>query len=642
MFSWVGKLASAALWLPLSLYARMNKDDKGASLDDDKDPLIWCTDLEKHAFGDFSFAVVQANEVLEDQSQVEVGQNATFVGVYDGHGGPEASRYICDHLFSHLIRIVREKGEISSEILKNAVSATEDGFLTLVRRSCGIKPLMAAVGSCCLAGIISEGTLYVANMGDSRAVIGRLNRRRSNKIVAEQITEDHNACMDEIRQELKQDHPDDPHIVVMKQGVWRIKGIIQVSRTIGDAYLKKPEFALDLSFPRFHLSEPIRRPVLGNGPSLYTRELKPDDKFIVFASDGLWEHMTNQQVVEIVHNNPRSCIARRLVKSAINEAARKGKKSYEEVKRMEKGYRRAVHDDITVAVVFIDQQINTDINEASMRGFANSTTTSSFKWKTEATSETLRTESEESRGMNRATKLALINLNNSPFYPKAAFFHSTPVLDRRRRTHWESRPNFNPRRQRKFYSKQELLRKVNAFAEDFFQGWHDHDEPSSSHGSSWFRNLNGGPRRFNGTGANSKGAHGKGRKKGFQFYDDKEEVETIFQYSFGANGGSYFWSFINDESPRRQQFEEDYDDDEDDDDEDESERVETDLRKDRIALGLSGSGPLNLEDVKNAYRACALKWHPDRHHGSSKAHAEEKFKVCSAAYQSLCDKLAPN
>ncbi|XP_076928814.1 putative protein phosphatase 2C 68 [Bidens hawaiensis] len=376
MFSWVGKLASAALWLPLSLYARMNKDDP---LDnDDNDPLIWSKDLEKHAFGEFSFAVVQANEVIEDHSQVETGQNATFVGVYDGHGGPEASRYICDHLFSHLIRIIHEQGLISLQALKTAVSATEDGFLTLVRRSCGIKPLMAAVGSCCLAGLISDNTLYVANMGDSRAVIGKLNKRKSNKIVAEQITEDHNACMDEIRQELAHDHPDDPHIVVMKQGVWRIKGIIQVSRSIGDAYLKKPEFALDPSYPRFHLREPIRRPVLRNGPSLYTRELKPDDKFIVFASDGLWEHITNQQVVEIVHNNPRSGIARRLVNSAINEAARKAKRRYDEVKRMGKGFRRAVHDDITVAVVFIDQCINTDIDEVSMHGFTNSTTKSVF------------------------------------------------------------------------------------------------------------------------------------------------------------------------------------------------------------------------------------------------------------------------
>jgi pyruvate dehydrogenase phosphatase len=35
---------------------------------------------------------------------VETGAAATFVGVYDGHGGAEAARFISDHLFAHLIR----------------------------------------------------------------------------------------------------------------------------------------------------------------------------------------------------------------------------------------------------------------------------------------------------------------------------------------------------------------------------------------------------------------------------------------------------------------------------------------------------------------------------------------------------------
>jgi pyruvate dehydrogenase phosphatase len=30
------------------------------------------------------------------------GPYGTFVGVYDGHGGPETSRYVNDHLFQHL------------------------------------------------------------------------------------------------------------------------------------------------------------------------------------------------------------------------------------------------------------------------------------------------------------------------------------------------------------------------------------------------------------------------------------------------------------------------------------------------------------------------------------------------------------
>jgi pyruvate dehydrogenase phosphatase len=70
----------------------------------------------------------------------------------------------------------------------------------------------------------------VANLGDSRAVIGCLGR--SNKIVAEPLTRDHNASMEEVRQELISSHPDDSQIVVLKHGVWRIKGIIQVGEQV--------------------------------------------------------------------------------------------------------------------------------------------------------------------------------------------------------------------------------------------------------------------------------------------------------------------------------------------------------------------------------------------------------------------------
>lgn len=131
---------------------------------------------------------------------------------------------------------------MSEDIIKNALSDTENGFLTLVRRAYTIRPEIAAIGSCCLVGIIWKGTLYTANVGDSRAVLGSLDK--SNKIVAEQLTRDHNACMEEVRKELKALHPDDSQIVVLKQGVWRIKGIIQVFPS--SFFLNKTSYNLDV------------------------------------------------------------------------------------------------------------------------------------------------------------------------------------------------------------------------------------------------------------------------------------------------------------------------------------------------------------------------------------------------------------
>lgn len=375
-----------ACWRPVRQNVRMsinsgtNNHDYGDDEGSGEDPLLWGRDLEKHACGEFSFAVVQANGVIEDHSQVETGSGATFVGVYDGHGGPEASRFIADHLFLHLTRFTQENGTISEDTLRRAFSSTEDGFLTLVRRSCSIKPLIAATGSCCLVGVIWKGTLHIANVGDSRAVIGYVGR--SHKIYAEQLTKEHNASMEEVRQELRASHPEDADIVVMKHGVWRIKGIIQVSRSIGDAYLKRPEFSLDPSFPRFHLSETLRRPVLTAEPSVSSRNLQPNDQFLIFASDGLWEHLTNQKAVEIVHKSPRAGIARRLIKAALFEAARKREMRYEDLKKIEKGARRFFHDDITVAVIYLDHDVTKNNNvsapELSLRGFTGTAGPSHF------------------------------------------------------------------------------------------------------------------------------------------------------------------------------------------------------------------------------------------------------------------------
>ncbi|MCO5605045.1 hypothetical protein L7F22_059222 [Adiantum nelumboides] len=402
---------------------------------DTEDSLLSYEDIGHHAYGRFSMAIVQANQLLEDQGQVETGPFGTFIGIYDGHNGPDVSRYINQHLFTHLsnnkedkkgkkpkpmaalvqdmvgdepsldaselfrawdkvrdqtVLIVfdpgakanfisselaltlgirreemgctaeagfaSEKGGMSVEVLQMAFSATEQGVESLVAEAWPTAPQIATVGSCCLVGVINEGTVYIANAGDSRAVLGSIFRA-TGEITPVQLTTEHNAAVEAVRQELRALHPDDSRIVMQKHGVWRVKGIIQVSRAIGDVYLKKQEFNREPICAQFRLSEPLLRPVLTAEPDLFVHKLQPQDRFLIFGSDGLWEHLSNEDAVGLVSRHPQRGIARRLIRVALEEAAKKREMRYSDLKRIQRGIRRHFHDDITVIVVFLDHEM---------------------------------------------------------------------------------------------------------------------------------------------------------------------------------------------------------------------------------------------------------------------------------------------
>ncbi|KAH1045783.1 hypothetical protein J1N35_036567 [Gossypium stocksii] len=332
-------------------------DDANGSVDG----LLWYKDLGDHASGEFSMAVIQANNLLEDHSQLESGPlslyesgpHGTFVGIYDGHGGPATARFINEHLFGYIKKFTTENGGMSADVINKAFLATEEDFLALVRKQWLNDPHMASVGSCCLVGIICSGMLYIANAGDSRVVLGRLDNTYK-EVKAVPLSSEHNASVESVREELQSLHPDDPQIVVLKHTVWRVKGIIQISRSIGDAYLKSAEFNRDPLLPKFRVPEPFNKPILSAEPETLVQKLDPEDQFLIFASDGLWEHLSSQKAVDIVNTCPRTGIARKLVKAALRKASKKREMRYSDLKKIDRGVRRHFHDDITVIVLFLD------------------------------------------------------------------------------------------------------------------------------------------------------------------------------------------------------------------------------------------------------------------------------------------------
>ncbi|KAI3783341.1 hypothetical protein L1987_42420 [Smallanthus sonchifolius] len=359
------------------------KADSGGHVDE----LWWYKDSGKHVNGEFSIAMIQANLVLEDQCELEsgslkLGENGpfgTFVGIYDGHAGPEAARFINDRLFDNFKKYTAESEEMSADIIRNALLATEEEFLTLVESEWLSAPKMASVGSCCLTGIICNGVLYIANAGDSRAVLVKEEDKSINALRAVRISEEHNASFESVRQELRSLHPNDPEIVVLKHNVWRVRGffklssldllqfytfgimickqnfiILQISRSIGDAYLKKAEFNKPPLLPKFRQSVSFSEPILKAEPAILVQRLTAEDQFLIFASDGLWEHLSDQEAVDIVKSSPRDGIARELVKAAVVEAAKKQEMSYSDLEKVGSGLRRRIHDDITVIVLFLN------------------------------------------------------------------------------------------------------------------------------------------------------------------------------------------------------------------------------------------------------------------------------------------------
>ncbi|KAJ0101060.1 hypothetical protein Patl1_06209 [Pistacia atlantica] len=304
------------------------------------------TEIQGHqGSGEFSMAVVQANSQLEDHSQLESGPlslhesgpQGTFVGIYDGHGGPEAAQFVNQRLFDniktvHDAEFTTESYGMSADVITKAFLATEEEFLSLVKQQ------WLKEATDCLRWFM---------------LFGRLGNN-VKEVKAIQLSKEHNASIESVRKELHSLHPDDPQIVVLKHKVWRVKGIIQISRSIGDAYLKKAEFNREPLLPKFRLPEPFHKPILKAEPTILVQELDSEDQFLIFASDGLWEHLSNQEAVDIVHNYPRNGIARKLVSVALREAAKKREMRYSDLKKIDRGVRRHFHDDITVIVLFLN------------------------------------------------------------------------------------------------------------------------------------------------------------------------------------------------------------------------------------------------------------------------------------------------
>ncbi|CAK8543357.1 unnamed protein product [Lathyrus sativus] len=169
----------------------------------------------------------------------------------------------------------------------------------------------------------------------------------------QQLVRDHNACHKHIKVELAKLH-DDPDIVMYNKDAWRVAGVTEVSRCIGNAYLKREPFTLypasEVPLTELEPSD-FTRPLLSAEPEIYSRVLRDSNKFIIFGSGGLWKLLRNEDAAKIMNTGPQEGIAKRLVRVALEIAAREKNITYSELLKVPKGRsvsfertRRSYHD----------------------------------------------------------------------------------------------------------------------------------------------------------------------------------------------------------------------------------------------------------------------------------------------------------
>eukprot|EP01041_Mallomonas_annulata_P007805 gene7805-15970_t len=200
--------------------------------------------------------------------------------VLDGHGqeGDRVSEFCMQQIVVTL--------EAHPSLAANPGAALIDTFETTNRALTSTKIQYYSSGCTCVTVLMRGSTLWVANVGDSRAVVATTDNK--GRMRATGLTRDH-----------KPNDPDE------KARITSMGGFVSPppepglsSRVWLDAKFKMIGLAMSRSLGDYA----VKAVGVTATPEITTHELSENDKFIIMASDGVWEFISNQEAVDIVQS----------------------------------------------------------------------------------------------------------------------------------------------------------------------------------------------------------------------------------------------------------------------------------------------------------------------------------------------------
>lgn len=260
-------------------------------------------------------------------------ENCMFLGVCDGHGlfGHEVSNYLANNLpqalssafaSSNISSIKKGKPESFNQIITGTFIRLNSELI--------LSPEIDTTfsGSTCVSLIYTTTSLICANAGDSRCVVGKYIK---GEWVAKNLSNDHKPGNQiEMERILKSGGKVEPYRdlegkFVGPDRVW-VKGDdvpgLAMSRSFGDDIAQSVGVTPE--------------------PEIISMELKEEDKFVIIASDGIWEFISSEDCVNMIKNFYQDKDVVGALNFVYKEAAKRWIMEEE------------VIDDITVIIIFFE------------------------------------------------------------------------------------------------------------------------------------------------------------------------------------------------------------------------------------------------------------------------------------------------
>lgn len=202
-------------------------------------------------------------------------KESCFFGVFDGHAGSMVAKHCSTQLLDCIVKCYKDEGPHDRRIEE----AIEKGFIKLDKSMKEQTPWSDSKdrsGSTAVVTVITKEDIYVGNCGDSRLILCR-------KEAVHFATTDHKPY-----NQGERDRIEKAGGTVMMQ---RVNGSLAVSRALGDFDYKRGDTLAAVE------------QLVSPQPEINKLERDPaTDEFLLLACDGIFDVMSNEEVVAYVHH----------------------------------------------------------------------------------------------------------------------------------------------------------------------------------------------------------------------------------------------------------------------------------------------------------------------------------------------------